>query len=213
MLKNGFRQKIIDFADSHYYQTLTKTLIGCKSVLDVGCGSWSPLARVKKTFSSEGIDIHQPSLNQIKRLKIHDRYRLGDVTRLANFYQPKSFDAVVCLDLIEHLEKPAGEKLLRAMETIARRKVILLTPNGFTGQDPLKGNPHQVHRAGWRVADFRNRDYQVYGMRGAKFIRGGCATIRFKPWFLWGLLATLSQPLVYFFPNLAYQLLAVKRTA
>ena len=211
MQKNNIRQFIADFADKTYYQTLAKELVGCKSVLDVGCGSWSPLAKVKKFFYSEGLDIHAPSLAKIKKLKIHNHYRLGDAAKLAKLYRPKSFDAVICLDLIEHLEKPAGQKLIKEMEKIARKKAILLTPNGFTKQDPLEGNPHQVHHSGWQVKDFKKRGYQVYGMRGLKFIRGECATIKYQPWLFWGLVSTLSQLIVFWLPKLAYQFFAVKR--
>jgi len=206
-----FQSLLVELGDKPYYQVLTRELRGCESVLDVGCGSWSPLAKVKKTFYTEGLDIHRSSLEKIKRLKIHDKYRLGDVRKITKLYKPKSFDTVIALDLIEHLSKKEGLRLLGDMEKIARKKVILLTPNGFTKQDPLGGNLHQIHHSGWLSADFQKKGYQVYGMRGLKFIRGECATIRFKPWFFWGLASTLSQPAVYWAPKLAYQLFAVKK--
>lgn len=206
----NFHQKLIDCGDGFYYWSLGRELKECKSVLDVGCGSWSPLEKVKKTFYSEGIDIHQPSLAKIKKKKNHDKYRLGDVRKLGKFYQPKSFDAVIALDLIEHLKKQEGLDLLKSVEKIAKKKVIILTPNGFTKQDSSGNNPHQIHHSGWSVDDFKKRDYRVYGMRGLKFIRGEWATINFKPWFFWGLISVLSQAIVYRLPKLAYQLFAVK---
>lgn len=203
-------QLIVEIGDGVYYRKLAVELKNCDSVLDVGCGSWSPLSKVKKHFYAEGIDIHKPSLEKIKRLKIHDKYRLGDVNKIDEYYQPKSFDAVIALDLIEHLSKSDGLKLIKKMEKIARKKVILLTPNGFIKQDPLKNNSYQVHQSGWKTGEFIKLGYRVYGVRGLKFIRGEWATIKFKPWFFWGILSVLSQFFVYCFPKFAFQIFAVK---
>jgi len=206
----SLRNFLIEIGDSFYYKRLSSALRDCNSVLDVGCGSWSPLAKIKKHFYAEGIDVHKPSLERIKRSKIHDKYRLGDVRDINKFYQPKSFEAVIALDLIEHLSKKDGLQLIKKMEKIAKKKVILFTPNGFTKQDALENNPYQIHQSGWFVEEFKKMGYRVYGMRGLKFIRGECATIRFKPWFLWGMISVLSEAIVYYFPSLAYQLFAVK---
>lgn len=210
---NKIQSFFTKIGDWPYYQALSDALKNCNSVLDVGCGSWSPLSEIKKHFYAEGIDIHKPSLEKAKKNKVHDKYRLGDVKKLDKFYQPKSFDAVVALDLIEHLPKNDGLKLIKKMESIARKTVILLTPNGFTKQDPLEDNPHQVHQSGWGIGELRKLGYRVYGMRGLKFLRGECATIRFKPWFFWGLISTLSELITYFFPDFSYQLLAIKEVS
>ena len=181
-----------------------------QTVLDVGCGNNSPLAKVKKTFYSVGLDVYKPNIVESKKAKIHDEYKLGDVLKLDKLFKPGSFDAVVALDIIEHLEKKDGYILLSQMEKVAKKKVIILTPYGFTQQHPYDGNPYQMHKSGWYIKDFIKRGYKVYGMRGLRFIRGEYATIKYKPWFFWGIIATLSQLIVYNNPSLAYQLLTVK---
>lgn len=207
----SLRRLFVNFGDLSYYKSLEKELCDTKTVLDVGCGSWSPLANVKKSFYSVGIDIHKPSIDKIKKSKIHDRTKVGDVLKLSTYFRPKSFDAVIALDVVEHFKKEEGFDLIRQMESIARKKVIVLTPFGFTVQHPVDGNPFQEHKSGWYIHDFRKRGYKTYGMRGFRFIRAGeYATIRYKPWFLWAVIATLSQFVTYFYPKLAYQILAVK---
>lgn len=208
----NFRKYLVDLGDLFFYKKLQQELKGMNSVLDLGCGSNSPLSKIKKikNFFSVGVDIFKRSIEESQKKKIHDEYKVGDVLQIDKFFKKKSFDAVVALDLIEHLEKNEGLKLLKKMEGITKRKIIILTPNGFKRQDPLEDNPYQVHKSGWRVGDFRKMDYKIYGMRGLKFIRGEQATIKYKPWILWGVISTLSQVLVYKFPNLAYQLFAVK---
>lgn len=204
------RQFLVYIGDLSYYKTLERELVGAKTVLDVGCGSWSPLANIKKTFYSVGIDIHKPSIEEIKKKKIHDEYSVGDVLKLNKFFKPKSFDAVVALDVVEHFEKKEGLELIKQMESIAKNKIIILTPYGFMKQHPYDGNPYQIHKSGWHIEEFRKMGYKVYGMRGIRFIRGEYATIKYKPWFLWGVLSVISELFVYTYPQLAYQLLAIK---
>lgn len=198
--------------DIFYYKILENHLKGCSFVLDVGCGADSPLARVKKFFTSHGIDAHKPSILKSKDKKIHDSYTVGNINSLQSHFKPKSFDAVIALDVIEHFPKKDSYKLITEMERIARKKVILLTPNGFYPQDGYDSNPYQVHKSGWYSKDLQKLGYKLYGLRGIKYLRGDYATIKYKPWVLWGVIAFFSEPLLYFFPNLSYDLFAVKDT-
>lgn len=207
----NLRNLAVEIGDYPYYGLLAWELRDMASVLDIGCGARSPLHKIAKTFYAVGVDIFQESITRSKKLHIHDAYIRSDVTKIQQKFRRKSFDAVIALDLIEHLTKNEGEKLLDAMEAIARKKVIVMTPNGFYTQEPYEGNTYQIHKSGWSAADFRSRGFAVYGIRGLQWIRGEYATIRWKPWFLWGLLATLSEPFTVFFPNIAYQLFAVKK--
>lgn len=206
----NFRQSLIKLGDGCYYRQLARELKNIDSVLDLGCGRWSPLEKIKKNFFAVGVDINKDCIKKSKKKKTHDQYQVADVRKVDQLFKPKSFDAVIALDLIEHLKKKEGLKLLKKMEAVAKKKVIILTPNGFTEQDLAENNPYQIHQSGWQVKDFQKRGYRVYGMRGLKCLRGEWATIRYQPWFFWGAVSTLSQPLVYFFPYFAYQLFAVK---
>lgn len=205
-----FGDFLINLGDYFYYYQLANKLEDMRSVLDLGCGHSSPLRKIKKNFFSVGVDLFRPSLAKSQKEKIHDEYHQDNVRDIDRLFRKKSFDAVIALDLIEHLSKKEGLMLLKKMEDIARKKIILLTPNDFTNQAPLENNPHQIHQSGWTTRDFKKKGFRVYGLRGIKFIRGECATIKYRPWFFWGLIASLSQILVYYWPNLAYQLFAVK---
>jgi len=204
------RQKLVDLGDLFYYRILQSELSGMNSVLDIGCGARSPLADLKKTFYSVGVDIFEPSIRQSEKAKLHDEYILGDILKLKKILKQRKFDVVVALDIVEHLEKKDGWKLLEEMERVAKKKVIILTPYGFTQQHPYEENPYQIHKSGWYPEEFKKLGYQVYGMRGLRFIRGECATIKYKPWFFWGIISSLSQFVTFFFPSLSYQLIAVK---
>ena len=204
------KQIINDNKDFFYYKTLGEHLRGCSSVLDVGCGSDSPLVRIKKFFTSHGIDAHRPSILKSKDKKIHDNYTVGNINNLRSHFKRKSFDAIIALDVIEHFPKEDSYKLIEEMEKIAKKKVILLTPNGFYPQDGYDSNPYQIHKSGWSSRDLKQLGYKVYGLRGFKYLRGNYATIKYRPWIFWGILAFISEPLLHFSPKLSYHLFAVK---
>jgi hypothetical protein len=72
-------------------------------------------------------------------------------------------------------------------------------------------NPQQAHQSGWVAKDFRARGYRVWGVRGWRCLRGERAEVRFHPRLLWAGFSELTQPLAYWWPNSAFQLLCVKR--
>lgn len=196
--------------DIWYHWMLNWSLQGCRSVLDVGCGASSPLAYARRNKITEGIDVYSASVRDSKKKKIHDSYRIGDIRKLGHLYPAKSYDAVIALDVIEHLTRKEGLKLISDMETIARKKIIVMTPNGFYRQLGLGGNRFQVHHSGWRVMDFKKLHFRTFGIRGLKWLRHEHATLRFKPWFFWGLVSFVSEPMLMIFSELSYQIFAVK---
>lgn len=206
----NFQNLLVDIGDYPYYGMIARELRNMQSVLDVGCGSDSPLAKIKRHFYSVGVDIHKPSIEVSQKHKIHNEYKVGNVFDIDKLFKAKQFDAVVALDLIEHLPKQKGWNLVRKMTKLAKKKVILLTPNGFIQQTPYDGNTFQTHLSGWTVDDFKKLGFRVYGMRGLKWLRGEYATIKWKPWFFWAVISTLSELFVFLVPRLANQLFVVK---
>lgn len=196
--------------DIFFHKLLEAELAGCNSVLDIGCGFNSPIRSVKKTFYSEGIDAHKPSIIQSKKNKIHDKYVIGNIRDLMKYYKYKSFDGVIAIDVIEHFGKKDALVLLKEMEKIARKKIIVLTPNGFVSQGHHDDNPYQVHKSGWYKNDLVLLGYKVYGLRGLKYIRKELATLKYKPWIIWGFIAFITEPLLYYFPNISFDLFAIK---
>jgi len=122
------------------------------------------------------------------------------------------------IDVLEHLEKEQGKKLLEKAEKWARKKIIVSTPNGFLpGED---SNPLQSHRSGWEIEEMRNYGYMAYGLAGWKFLRKRNApeninkeeffTIRLRPKPFGVIISVLSQILTYHFPKLAFEVFYVK---
>jgi len=189
---------------------LENLLSDCDSVLDLGCGDNSPLGFIERKRYLVGVDGFKKSILKSKKLNIHDKYLHKNILDVKKDFKKKSFDAVIALDVIEHLEKKDGYKLLKLMEHLASKKVILLTPNGFVNQTG-EGNGLQEHLSGWSVSDFKKLGFKVLGRYGIKGLRGEKAELKYRPKILWGLISELSN-IIYTRNNSkkAYSLLVYK---
>jgi len=155
--------------------------------------------KVGKRFFSVGIDICETRLSQSKQAGIHDPWIKGDINIIE--FAPKSFDIVLAVDVIEHLSKEDGLRLIQKMETIARHKVIIVTPNGF---ERIEG----VHKCGWELSELRDMGYNVKGLCGLRLFRPMRRyTVLWPPW---GIASGLTQKFTYSFPKVASAIFAVK---
>ncbi|MDP7457655.1 MAG: class I SAM-dependent methyltransferase, partial [Candidatus Woesearchaeota archaeon] len=200
-----------------YVNELRKELQNCSSILDLGCGENSPLRFITKKGKRVGIDIFAPSIQKSKGKRIHDAYKVMNIEQVSKAFKKNSFDAVIALDLVEHLNKKESLRAIENMEQIARKKVIIFTPNGFLPQKPYDNNPHQTHKFGWTVNELQNQGYKVLGMNGWKLLRkeydnsqGYFSTIRFFPKYAWLVIAEISQFFVKHKPQSAFQLFCTK---
>ena len=195
-----------------YYKQLEKSVVGHgETLLDVGCGAESPVRlfsdKIKRTV---GVDADEISIEQSRRLGIHGEYHRMNMLDIGQRFQPKSFDIVLLSDVIEHLKKEEGQRLLEMAESIARKRVIIFTPNGFLEQRPRDHNIYQTHLSGWHPHEMRSRGYRIQGINGLRFLRSEYAEIAWKPEFFWGKVSLLSQCIATPFPALAFQILCVK---
>jgi predicted TPR repeat methyltransferase len=210
MLRDRWRATRATLAPPYWHEVL-HAVGPAKSVLDVGCGSSSPLAEGRDRFERlVGVDAFPESIEASRARGLHDELIELDVRKLGERFSPRTFDAVVAVDLLEHLERSEGLELLAEMERIARQRTVVFTPNGYVEQGARGANPFQVHRSGWSVSDLESLGYRVTGVNGLRLLRGEEASIRFRPKRAWSLAADLTQPLVRRVPQLAFHLLAVK---
>jgi SAM-dependent methyltransferase len=184
----------------------------CASLLDVGCGERSPIHRYSAKFPlSVGVDSHAPSIEASRAAGIHKEYVQCDLHELAARFAPQSFDCVIALDVVEHFDKDEGRAFLDALERIARKKVVVFTPNGLVAQPATPDNPHQLHRSGWSAAEMRARGYDVVGIGGWRPLRGAYALPRFRPHWLTARIARLTERWFESRPEGAFQILCVRR--
>lgn len=204
----------MNFLKKLFYAKLESELRGCKRVLDLGCGPSSYLERFHGGYYSVGVDAYKPYLDEAERKGTYDEYILSDIMDVD--FPEKSFDAVICCQVIEHLTLEDAQILLKKMERWATKKILITTPNcqnGFSpteeweaisdGFDRYGDSALMKHKSGWTVRDFTVLGYQkVRGYQGFERFFG-------KEGF-GKLLYYASVPLSYFFPRRAHQLLAIK---
>ena len=189
---------------------LKRELRDCGSILDLGCGSSSPIGPISGSVYSVGVDRHRPSLEMSRREGIHNATVLMDAGDIGKVFGTGSFDCVLALDLIEHLEKEDGLRLMEDMMRTARRKVIILTPNGFRPQEAYSGNEWQVHRSGWSAVEMEGLGFRTIGVNGWRPLRGDKAALKYRPKLFCLALSDLTQLIVRNRPEWAYQILCVR---
>lgn len=175
------------------------------TVLDVGCGSGSRSAP-RALARSIGVDVHLPSLAEVQKqgTRVSTVCASLEVLPVAD----AAVDAVVALDVIEHFVKQRAHGLLLEFERVARKAIVLLTPNGYLPQGGTIENPFMEHLSGWSVLELEAHGYSVSGVNGWRPLRGSFAIPRFGT--LGKALSLASQPVVRRYPGQAFHLLAVK---
>jgi len=175
--------------------------IPVRSLLDVGCGRGiiGALCRIyREPTRLVGVDGHEPYLAFCRQRSFYDETYRVDVTTEALPFGDKEFEIATCIEVIEHVPKEAGIRLLTELDRVAW-KVIVTTPNFFFEQREYDGNPFQKHLSRWYVGDFVRRGYRVHGVGGMKIMG------REIP-YLSPVLGKLTRP----FPRLSTMLLGVK---
>lgn len=134
------------------------------SVIDIGCGirpQWffKPHLHLCIEPYQEYIDIlkdrfhNEPGFIVLK----------GSALTILPLLPDKIADSIFMVDVIEHLEKEEGFKILNELKRIARKQVIIFTPHGFMPQEYEKGDidawglggtDYQEHKSGWLPEDF-----------------------------------------------------------
>jgi len=135
---------------------------GAKSLLDIGCGIGRH-ARDFESFHYLGLDLVRDYL--IKAAAGSNLpYVIGDASRPTDMFVPKSFDAVLWYDSIEHLDKDVGINAIADSMTIARKRVGVFTPLGFLEQTENvwggDAGDAQVHKSGWTDYELRHLGFE-----------------------------------------------------
>ncbi len=126
-------------------------LVECASVLDVGSGV-RPFVWYRPVRHT-CVEPYGPYCD-VLRDHGHLVLQMTAVEALADH----GAEAVLLLDVIEHMERDIGEQVLAMARRAATRQVVVYTPNGFLFQDGdpwgYGGHEWQRHRSGWVPGDF-----------------------------------------------------------
>ena len=123
---NKFYQRHLQAFLGRVYEMLAQT--GAQRVLDAGCGEGFVtdfIARQDPALQLTGVDLSEEAVAYAREhFGAHATFRTGSLYKLP--YSDNSFDAVVCCEVLEHLDEPA--RAVEEMKRVARRHVLITVP-------------------------------------------------------------------------------------
>lgn len=198
---------------------LRQSLGSPKTILDLGCGDGNlmELLAEGKKWQVTGVDLFAKNVKVASQRSLFTKVFKEDIVKFVKqqIKKKKKYDVVFCSQVIEHIDHNRGEELLSLVESIARQRIIVGTPREFMEQphNYLRNNPHQVHKSGWSVEDFRQRGYKVFGIglfplwSEDGLIRLNNNRVEIAFYFA---ASFLFSPVVYFIPKISAGILCIK---
>ena len=178
--------RVMWFSADRVQVEVGRRIIPTEVVLDIGCG-----LRPQTYFRPKVHLCLEPHGEYVERLRQWFASAPGVTVfqATAEEFLPRlpdrSVDTVFALDLIEHLTRADGERLLAQCQRLARQQVVVFTPLGFMPQDydegdrdgwGLHGARWQRHLSGWTPEDFGEewsfvacRDFHETNGKGESF--------------------------------------------
>jgi 2-polyprenyl-3-methyl-5-hydroxy-6-metoxy-1,4-benzoquinol methylase len=119
---------VVSFVIRRFFERIEAVLrdLRPRTLLDAGCGEGELLRR---SVLGEGVapvclDLQTESLADLRTSTGQKRLICGSVAALP--FRPRSFDAVLCMEVLEHLEDPASA--VRELARVARAALVLSVP-------------------------------------------------------------------------------------
>lgn len=187
-------------------------------ILDLGAGSASYWESVLQQFpnltfqldlmDAAVIESSSSTLSNVVQSRIQGIIPM-DLTSIPD----NAYELVVAFDLIEHLPKDLGYRLLYEVDRISSAASVIFTPNGFVWQPPSSNNVFNAHLSGWEPRELRNLGWgKIRGHTGFQGLHGPYGI--HKDWVRsWPMLelGALLQIMVWHVPKYAFAFSATKR--
>ena len=134
-------------------------------MLDVGCGfglwgflcrecldAWyGRISRAQWQTRIDGIEVFEPYIQAHQRA-LYSNILVEDVREAVKHID--EYELIIAGDVIEHLDKPAGEAVVEALYNKAGKALLINIPLGESWDHPeAYGNPAKLHRSHWQPDD------------------------------------------------------------
>lgn len=140
-----------------------KGLIECNAVLDIGAGI-RPMQWYTPKWRHICVEPYPPYCDVLRTGSGHEVWcstAEGVLEGLPpGIHGPRLYGigAIYLLDVLEHMEKAEGRRVIDLACQVAERQVVVYTPLGFVEQTrdvwELGGEYWQTHRSGWLPEEF-----------------------------------------------------------
>ncbi len=88
----------------------------------------------------------------------YNKVMIGNALDLLPSIPADTYDLVLAIDILEHLEKGEGYRFLAEIKRIARHFALVSTPKEFMPQE-IPANPYENHRSLWLADDLIQAGY------------------------------------------------------
>lgn len=153
------------------YQYVSEATQNGESLLSLCCGIGFELSRLT-TQDVTAVDIAPQYLIQVKDRCPQAKTVCSDSLEYIKKQPDNSVDVISIIDGIEHMDKKSGLELIKHMKRVAKKKILLFTPQGHTEDGYLKNEPHnawgiegadehQTHKSGWTALELKDLGFQI----------------------------------------------------
>lgn len=138
----------------------------CESLLSLCCGIGLELNNLQ-TQDVTAVDIVPQYLEYVVGRCPQAKTSFSDALEYTKKQPDNSVDVVSIIDGIEHMDKETGLELIREMKRIARKQILLFTPEGYLKNEPhnawgIEGaDEHQTHKSGWSRLELKDLGFQL----------------------------------------------------
>ena len=185
--KHTHKNPVQRFLINRYFKVLLKEakILHPKSVLDVGCGEGFTLNKLRKVNIGKdliGVDTSVTAITLGKKQFPHLNLKEGSAYKLP--FKDNTFDLVLCLEVLEHLEDPL--KAFSEVVRVSKKNCIISVPNEpwfrganfIRGKNLIKWGNDIEHIQHWSVRSFK------------KFIKTKLHIAKVKKPFPWSIIAS-----------------------
>lgn len=142
-----------------------------KSLLSLCCGIGLELEFLQ-TQDITAVDLAQQYLDEVKHRCPQAKTVLSDALEYTKAQPDNSVDVISIIDGIEHMDKESGIELIKEMQRVSRKEILLFTPQGPGEDGYLKNEPHnawgiegadhfQTHKSGWTVEELKEYGFEI----------------------------------------------------
>lgn len=148
-----------------------------ESLLSLCCGIGLELNGLR-TPNVTAVDAAPQYLKEVKHRCSQAKTVCSDALVFTKEQPDNSFDVISIIDGIEHLDKKTGLKLIDEMKRVAKKEILLFTPQGHAEDGYLKNEPHdawgisgadhfQLHRSGWTALELKDLGFEILDIQSS----------------------------------------------
>lgn len=142
-----------------------------ESLLSLCCGIGLELSGLS-TQDVTAVDIHDAHIAQVHHRCPQAKTFVSDALEFIKTQEDNSYDVISIIDGIEHMDKDTGLELMDEMKRVAKKEILLFTPEGPSEDGYLKNEPHnawgiegadeyQKHKSGWTLKELEGMGFEV----------------------------------------------------